>query len=199
MTYRCLIYCDIIIPKVLSNRVRYAILLTYFITLTGDADKMDGYIFSLAEYDDIPEIVGIYQSLIGTPGCTWDSEYPNRESAEYDLGNKSLYILKKDDKIIAVATAADYGELGHLPWAPEKPCELYRIGVVPTMQNQGVGTMILRNIIKTVEEKGFDGIRMIVSKTNPAALALYDKNGFERCGEVSMFDMDWYCYQIKLN
>jgi ribosomal protein S18 acetylase RimI-like enzyme len=37
---------------------------------------------------------------------------------------------------------------------------------------------------------------MLVSKTNNAALALYEKNGFERCGEVFRFGIDFYCYQI---
>ena len=56
--------------------------------------------------------------------------------------------------------------------------------------------MLLKNIIRTSKEKGYDGIRMLVSKSNMPALAMYDKNGFERCGEVNKFDMDFYCYQI---
>ena len=160
---------------------------------------MDNYEFMLAKDDDISEIVDLYHGLIGTPGCTWGLDYPNGETAESDISSKSLYILRKNDKIVAVASAGEFDELGHLQWAPKRPCELARIGVLPTMQRQGIGTVILQNIIQTVKEKGFDGIRMIVSKTNPAALALYDKNGFERCGEASMFDMDWYCYQIKFD
>ena len=70
---------------------------------------------------------------------------------------------------------------------------------MPSMQNQGVGTMILKNVMDVAKEKGFDGIRMLVSKMNPAALALYDKNGFERCGEVLMYDIDFYCCQILFN
>jgi len=27
-------------------------------------------------------------------------------------------------------------------------------------------------------------------------LALYDKNGFERCGETYVFDREWHCYQL---
>ena len=160
---------------------------------------MDSYKFLLANYDDISEIVDIYHSLIGTLGCTWDLDYPNRESAESDVGSDSLYVLKKNDKIIAVASVGEFNELEHLQWSPEKPCELARIGVIPTLQKQGIGTIILQNIIKTVKEKGFDGIRMLVSKTNPAALALYNNNGFEKCGEVFMYDIDFYCYQIKFN
>lgn len=160
---------------------------------------MDDYAFSLAGYDDIPEIASIYHSLIDTPGCTWDSDYPSRASAESDFFRKALYVLKKNDRIVAVASAGDFNELGHLQWTPEHPCELARIGVVPTMQKKGIGTMILQNIVKAMREKGYDGIRMLVSKTNPAALALYDKNGFAKCGEAFMYDIDFFCYEMKFD
>jgi ribosomal protein S18 acetylase RimI-like enzyme len=160
---------------------------------------MDSYTFLMATYDDIPEIVNIYHSLIGTPGCTWSLDYPNRETAEYDIKNNWLYVLKMNNKIIATVSAGEFNELGHLQWTLKRPCELARIGVMPTMQKQGIGTIILQNIIKSMKEKGFDGIRILVSKTNPAALALYHKNGFEKRGEVFMFDIDFYCYQLKFD
>ena len=160
---------------------------------------MSDYTFLLASYDDIPEIVCIYHSLIGTPGCTWDLDYPSRTTAESDINSRSLYILKKNDRIVAVASVGEFNELGHLQWTPNNPCELARIGVIPMMQKQGIGTVILQNVIKLVQEKGFDGIRMLVSKTNPAALALYDKNGFVKCGEVFMFDIDFFCYDMKFD
>lgn len=158
---------------------------------------MNNYKFLLANNEDIPEILTIYKSLVGTAGCTWDDEYPNEESAKSDIKSKSLYLLKKADKIIAVASAGAFDELNHLNWTPQNPCELARIGVVPSFQNQGIGTIILQNVMQTMKTKGFDGIRMLVSKTNFAALALYNKNGFENCGETYMFDIEFYCYQLK--
>lgn len=155
------------------------------------------YNFLLADSEDIPEIVELYHNLIGTPGCTWSMDYPSKESAECDIQSKSLYVLKEKDKIIAVASVGSFDELTHLQWKPKNPCELARIGVSPSMQRQGIGTIILQSVIAVMKEKGYDGIRMIVSKTNPAALALYNKNGFEICGETMMFDMSWYCCQIK--
>ena len=157
---------------------------------------MNRYTFSLACHNDIPEIVRIYKSLVGTPGCTWGEDYPSGKTAEWDIKHNNLYILKSNEKIIAIASIGDFDELGHLQWKPKKACELARIGVIPSMQKQGVGTMILQNVIDVAKEKGFDGIRMLVSKTNLSALALYDKNGFERCGEAFMFDTDFYCYQM---
>ncbi|WP_312632494.1 GNAT family N-acetyltransferase, partial [Mammaliicoccus sciuri] len=67
-------------------------------------------------------------------------------------------------------------------WKPKKPCDLARIGVKPAFQKQGIGTFILQNIIKTAKEKGYDGIRMLGSTTNSAALALCDTSGCERGG-----------------
>lgn len=93
----------------------------------------------------------------------------------------------------------EFNELGHLQWTLEKPCELARIGVSPELQKQGYGTIILKNIIETAKLKGFDGIRMLVSKTNFSALALYKKNNFEKVGETNMFDIDFYCYQIRFD
>lgn len=70
-----------------------------------------------------------------------------------------------------------------------------RIGVGPSFQKQGIRTVILKNIISTAKEKGYDGIRMLVSKTNTAALALYGKNGFERCGEVFSYPLT--CFHMS--
>jgi len=154
------------------------------------------YTFSLAGNDAIPEIVSIYNSIIGIPGCTWNAEYPSIETAESDINSKSLYLLKRQEGIVAVVSAGSFNELGHLKWKPKNPCELARIGVIPSMQRQGVGTAFLYNVISAMMEKGYDGIRMIVSKNNPAALALYNKNGFEMCGETFMYDIDFYCYQM---
>ena len=157
---------------------------------------MDEYTFQLANLDEIPDIVNIYHSLIGTQGCTWDLDYPSRETAEFDVSKAWLYTLKMKNRIIAVASVGDYDELGDLQWKPENPCELMRIGVRQEVQGQGIGTIILQSIIKLAKEKGYDGMRFLVSKSNPAALALYDKNGFERCGEAFRYDIDFYCYQI---
>ena len=158
---------------------------------------MDDYTFQLANYDEIPKIVSIYHSLVGTPGCTWSLDYPNIETAEDDIKNNWLYTLKKHDKIIAVASAGKFDDWEHLmQWKPKNACELARIGVNPSFKKQGIGTIILQHIIAEMKKQGFDGMRFIVSKTNPAALALYDKNGFERCGEAFVFDRDWFCYQM---
>ena len=55
---------------------------------------------------------------------------------------------------------------------------------------------MLRHVIAEMKRQGYDGMKFVVSKTNPFALAMYDKNGFERCGETVAFGIEWYCYQM---
>jgi ribosomal protein S18 acetylase RimI-like enzyme len=160
---------------------------------------MENYDFLLAINDDIPEIMNVYHGLVGTPGCTWNMDYPNKDTAQSDIDCGALYVLKDNGKVIAVASAGMPDELEHMQWKPKRPCELSRIGVISSLQKRGIGNYMLQKVIAAVKEKEYDGIVMLVSKTNTAALALYDKNGFEQCGEAFMFGIDFYCYQMQFN
>lgn len=159
---------------------------------------MNDYAFSLAKHEDIQGIYDLYQSLIGTPGCTWNLDYPSSENVIEDIERQSLYVLKDNNKVIAAAFAGHDDELQNLEWRMNNPCDIARVGVSIEKQNLGIGTLILQNVIAAVKDRGFDGIRMMVSKTNPSALALYDKNGFKRCGETVMYDIDFFCYELLL-
>jgi ribosomal protein S18 acetylase RimI-like enzyme len=160
---------------------------------------MDKYIFTVANQENVSKVLDFYRSLVGTPGCTWHLNYPNKEIVEQDINSKSLYLLKENGEIISVAFAGISDELTGLKWSSKNPCDLARIGVLSSRQNQGIGSIMLNKVINTVKERGFDGIRMLVSKNNISALALYDKNGFSRCGETNMYDIDFYCYEMVFN
>ena len=156
---------------------------------------MNNFNFLLAHPANLDEIMDIYHSLIGTPGCTWCLEYPDRALVESDIAAGSLYILKKNDRIIAVAAAGAFDELGHMSWTPKNPCELARIGVIPELQGRGIGALMLNKVMQAAVERGFDGMILLVSKTNPMALSMYEKNGFERRGETFMYGNDYWGYQ----
>ena len=155
------------------------------------------YRFNLANQDEADEIFKLYHSLIGTPGCTWNLDYPNKEIVQTDIDKKSLYTLRDSENMLAsVAFAGKSDELDSLCWSLNNPCDLARIGVASMFQRQGIGTIILKKVITVAKARGFDGIRMLVSKSNPSALALYDKNGFIKCGEAFMFEIDFHCYEM---
>ena len=145
---------------------------------------------------DIPEILALYGSHFGTAGCTWGEGYPTAENAQADIDANALYKLVWEGRIIAVASVGDFGELAHLSWTPKNACELARIGVLPTLQGRGLGSSVLQQCIAIAKERGHDGMRFLVSRDNASALAMYEKNGFSRCGEAREYDIDFYCYEM---
>jgi ribosomal protein S18 acetylase RimI-like enzyme len=75
-------------------------------------------------------------------------------------------------------------------------CVVSRVGVKPSLHNLGLGQMIVKYVIEDVEKRGYDGIIMLVSKTNPSAIAMYEKLKFNWCGESRMYDNDWFIYKM---
>ena len=156
------------------------------------------YTFSLAQAADAPAVFKLYRTMLGIPGCTWTDEYPNEELVAMDIRTESLYLLKDaDGTIVAAAAAGPDDELKDFEWGLDNPCELARVAVAYTLQNQGLGFLLLRQVIDAAKARGFDGIRMLVSPENISAQALYRKLGFERLDEVQMFGLHFYRYRMK--
>lgn len=157
--------------------------------------------FRHASAEDIPSLLALYRSLVGTPGCAWNDAYPGRENILEDLARQALYCLcAPDGTIVAAASAGQDDELQGLCWSPEIQsfCDLSRVAVRPELQNQGLGGLLLRHVMQDARQRGFDGMRMLVSSGNPAAVALYEKAAFSRCGQVERYGIDFYCYERKL-
>ncbi len=155
------------------------------------------YRFEVAQETDAPGIFSLYQSLIGTPGCTWNEDYPTIALVARDIQTGSLYVLKEErGTVIAAASAGPDDELAEFGWDLDTPCELARVAVSASLQNKGVGSCLLKQVVAAVKARGFDGIRMLVSVDHPHALALYDKNGFERLDTVRMYGHVFYRYRM---
>ena len=159
---------------------------------------MEDYSFALAKRSDTPEILKLYRSLIGVPGCTWNADYPSREITEADIDAESLYVLlDKKYKIAAAVTARKDVDLDELDcWRTKNPCDLARFGVLTGKQNRGTGGFLLRKTISAVRRKGFDGMRMLVSKNHVVARKLYQRQGFVKMGETTMYDSDFDCFEL---
>lgn len=64
------------------------------------------------------------------------------------------------------------------PWQPDYPAHLH-IDVLPEYQSKHVGSTLMKELFKTLAEKGIPGIQLGVSATRPQAIAFYKRNGFE--------------------
>lgn len=151
---------------------------------------------------DADEIAAIYSTLVGSPGCTWNSEYPTLEHVRKDIENSSLYRLEDMGRTVAAAYLGEFEEIER-PDCIDKSFknlgELARVGVLREYQRKGYAEMLLRHLIDEARERGFDGIALLVGRENEAAIALYEKVGFENRGEVRLYDTDWYCFQYKID
>lgn len=156
---------------------------------------------SPAAESEAEEIAALYSSLVGEPGCTWNSDYPKLEHVREDIENASLYKLEEMGRIIAAAYFGEFEEIER-PECFDKSFknlgEFARVGVLREFHRKGYAEMLLRHLIDEAKERGFDGIALLVGRENEAAKALYEKLGFENCGEARLYDMVWFCYQLKI-
>lgn len=159
------------------------------------------YRISKATEKDTDEILTLYQSMIGRPGCTWSEEYPGIDDVKSDIARHSLYTVLNGTEIVAAA-ATDKSEESEAVGCYDKgisaPCELSRLAVKTAYQNRGLAKFLLSHIETQARVRGFDGIRLLVGKNNDRAIVLYEKAGYLRCGECRLYDWDWYCYQKRL-
>jgi ribosomal protein S18 acetylase RimI-like enzyme len=51
-------------------------------------------------------------------------------------------------------------------------------------QSRGIGTAIIAHLEKIAVERGFKHMRLMVGKDNPRAQALYERLGYQFCGEA---------------
>ena len=59
--------------------------------------------FLKASREDVNEIMLLYNEVMKTTYTTWGQGYPSKELIEEDIHAGNLYVLKDDNKIIAVS------------------------------------------------------------------------------------------------
>ncbi|MDE7243585.1 MAG: GNAT family N-acetyltransferase [Oscillospiraceae bacterium] len=156
-----------------------------------------------AAEEQAEEILRLYQSLVGSPGCSWTENYPAIEDVMEDIQTKSLYVvLSTGGKLIAAAAAGgNIDGLKHLTfWSKEikTPCDLARIGVLRAQQGRGIAGTLLRYVERDAAARGFDGMRLLVSPQNSRALALYHAAGYQKRGEACLYERNWFCCEKAL-
>lgn len=151
---------------------------------------------------DAEEIYAIYESLKGSPGCTWDEHYPTLEFVRNDIEERdSLYKLTEDGVIVAAAYLGEFEER-EVPECFDKSVkrrgEFSRVGVRREYQRKGYAEWLLGFLLNEAVKLGYDGLALLVGTENSGAVALYEKIGFRRCGEGVMYDTHWFFYEYGL-
>lgn len=155
-----------------------------------------------ADARDSARLLSLYASCVGLPFCTWNADYPNAEILSDDLAGEAVYIIIEENGQPLAAVSA----LAHSLWADDGipwqlndcPVMLARVCVRPDLQGQGLAARFLSDVLKILSSEGFRAARLAVDKNHLAAIRLYEKLGFSRCGEVYKYGENFFCYERPL-
>ena len=73
----------------------------------------------------------------------------------------------------------------------DQQCDLARLMILPEFQNQGIGGLVLREILQEAKDRGVP-VKLRVLKVNAAARRFYERYGFLTTAESEWhFSMEW--------
>ena len=114
--------------------------------------------------EDAKELAELDKLCFSVP---W-SEKSFREESENSLAR--YFVAKDEEKIVG------YGGI----WLVSGEGQITNIAVHPKMRKKGIASKILKELIVCAE--GCEQMFLEVRESNIAAISLYEKHGFQKCG-----------------
>jgi phosphinothricin acetyltransferase len=134
-----------------------------------------------ATRDDLKAIVGLYNWAVNQTFATIDSEPLDTEEAAawWEAHGKRSYLL------VAVEEQGVIGWARLLPWK-QRGFDVVEslVYVDPVHHSRGIGSGLLKDLIKHARGLGYRTIVASIAKDNRAGLALYSKLGFDHVGTI---------------
>lgn len=123
---------------------------------------------------DVGEIAELEKRCFAVP---W-----SEKSFTDEMNNKlAVYLVAKDNgKCIGYAGF----------WNVSGEGDITNVAVLPEYRQQGIGSMLIKNMIKTAKELDIELLTLEVRKSNIAAQGLYNKYGFDIIGERKRYYRD---------
>ena len=170
--------------------------------LTAQEKQNMSEVIVLATENDREELMALYTAQMGREFCPWEEGYPGNETIDFDLARDALFVMKRDEKIIAAVSIDEDEDVAALPcWDPALAPggELARLCVLPDLQNGGIARKMLQHGMEQLKKRGYKSIHFLVNKHNTKAIRSYAVFGFAHVGECYMFEQDFFCYEKALD
>ena len=157
-------------------------------------------VFRAAQDAEAAEVLALYRAAAATGDTEWDEEYPNAQTIEMDLAAGGLYVLCQGARIVGAVSQIDWPDLDAMPlWSPcKRPVGLARLCVHPDVRGQGLGRVLVEEILRVVRAQGFDMTHHMAGQHMEAPLRIYRSMGFRQVGEIHMFDTDYFGFEMEL-
>ncbi len=134
--------------------------------------------------------------------------YPTRADVETGLRENALYAALVGERIVGSFLLRHRPETGYenVRWLTDDDYDriyvVYTLVVHPDFLHRGIGTEMLRYIEALAAREHCSSIRLDVTQGNKPAARLYQKNGFQRVGTVSLgyeaYGLPWFDLYEKL-
>lgn len=149
---------------------------------------------------ELPQILKLYRSVIGQPGCTWNVFYPNEATLHEDFSTDNLYALYKGKKLIGAGSIVPENELDDLElwYYKDGAREIARIVIDPKYQGKKFGKHLINKLCRQLESKRCQAVHLLAAAENNHAKNLYRSAGFRNKGKCHRYEREYYAYEKKL-
>lgn len=155
--------------------------------------------FRNVHQDELEQVYQLYQSVIGTPFCVWDAEYPGWYDIHEDFESQTLYVLLDQGKLVGAISIIVHNELDELDfWQIRQARELARVVVSPAHQGKGYALRMVQEIAAVLRCQGIPAIHLLAAEANLPAQRVYQKAGFYFLGKTFMFGHDYIGCELPL-
>jgi ribosomal protein S18 acetylase RimI-like enzyme len=140
---------------------------------------------------DVDAVFALYtactQALLARGIRQWDDRYPDRSTAAEGAARGDLYWLVSDGESLGavILNALPVLEYAGVVWRyPEPALVIHTLVIAPARQGAGLGRAAIAGCEAFARDRGFAAIRLDAFPGNPAAIALYDRLGYEHRAQV---------------
>lgn len=164
-----------------------------------------------AKMDDLSRIDELYKVCIlnlNESGIyQWDDRYPNISTYTSCIKDKCQYIFESDGDLIGsvILNESQSEEWNLVPWnyIDGRIIVIHALAINPKVQGKGYGQQVLELCEAYGFNNGYTAMRLDVFSKNAAAIRLYEKNAFQKVGEVTFSfkpigHQQYYCYEKML-
>ena len=121
----------------------------------------------------------------------WQNGYPDEKQIQSDIEENSTYVLEEDNQIIGtfyITFKGDpyYKEIDGNWLNTNKYAAVHRIAVLPSFKGQGLAGKLFQYAEKLAQEQGLHDIRIDTHKLNRSMQNTLKKNGFIKCGNITI-------------
>lgn len=157
------------------------------------ANSMKNFTFRKAVIEDKNSIWNIIKQAIlrrkADGSNQWQDGYPNLQTIENDIAKEIGFVLVDDETIIGYCAALindepEYAKIIGKWLTNDDFVVIHRIAIDENYLGQGLSGKIIENVEKLAKENNIFSVKVDTNFDNFAMMKIFEKRGYQYCGEV---------------